>query len=220
MPWDKWSPLPTKNPEISTIQTLLDKAVKGDTDAISRLLSSVGPKIEQELAIGRRWRHALDAGDVMQVTYLEAFLQISRFRPEQAGSFEAWLRRIAENNLRDAIRGMERQKQPPPSRRVSLAGPPEESFTGLYDQLAAKGTSPSHALARKDIQRLIEAALGKLPADYAQVVRLYDLDGRSMEEVATTLGRSTGAVHMLRARAHDRLGELLETASSWFASSA
>jgi RNA polymerase sigma factor (sigma-70 family) len=212
--------LPTTDHDISTLQTLLSKAVKGDTDAISRLLSSVGPKIEQELAIGRRWRHALDAGDVMQVTYLEAFLQISRFRPEQAGSFEAWLRRIAENNLRDAIRGMERQKQPPPSRRVAFASSTDESFTGLYDQLAAKGTTPSRAFARKDIQRLIEAALSKLPADYALVVRSYDLDGRSMEEVATAMGRSKGAIHMLRARAHDLLGELLETASSWFESSA
>lgn len=199
---------------------LLSKAVKGDTDAISRLLFTVGPKIEQELSIGRRWRHALDAGDVMQITYLEAFLQISRFRPEQAASFEAWLRRIAENNLRDAIRGMERQKQPPPSRRVPFTGPTDESFTGLYDQLAAKGTTPSRAFARKDIQRLIEAALSKLPADYAQVVRLYDLEGKSMEEVATAMGRSSGAIHMLRARAHDRLSELLETASSWFGSSA
>lgn len=212
--------MPSTNQEISALQTLLTKAVKGDADAISRLLSSVGPKVEQELAIGRRWRHALDPGDVMQVTYLEAFLQISRFRPEQAGSFEAWLRRIAENNLRDAIRGMERQKQPPPSRRVSFDNPTDESFTGLYDQLAAKGTTPSRAFARKDVQRLIEAALGKLPADYAQVVRLYDLDGQSVDEVAATMGRSTGAIHMLRARAHDRLGDLLETASSWFASSA
>jgi len=206
--------------DASELETLLPKAVKGDADAISRLLSIAGPRVEQSLKIGRRWRQSFEAGDVMQITYLEAFLQISRFRPEQAASFEAWLRRIAENNLRDAIRGMERQKLPPAGRRVPLAVGTTDSVAGLYDELAAQGTTPSVALARKDIHRLIESALSRLPTDYAKVVQLYDLEGRSIEEVAAAIGRSTGAVHMLRARAHDRLAELLETAATWFKSSA
>ena len=53
----------------------------------------------------------------------------------------------------------------------------------------------------------------------ATVVRLYDIEGRSGPEVATTMGRSRGAVVMLRARAHDRLAELLGSGSKFFSDS-
>src|SRR5262245_4028314 len=105
------------------VASLVDRAVKGDVDGLSDLLAIFGPRVEANLKIGRSWRAMIEPGDVMQITYLEAFLQISGFRPEQADSFEAWLRRIAENNLRDAIRGLERQKQLPPERRIESRDP-------------------------------------------------------------------------------------------------
>lgn len=201
------------------VASLVERAVKGDADGLSELLAIFGPRVEANLKIGRSWRAMLETGDVMQITYLEAFLQISTFRPEQAGSFEAWLRRIAENNLRDAIRGLERQKQMPASKRIEQRDS-SDSFVGLYEQIAATTTTPSRLAARNDIQRLLQAAIDRLPPDYAAIVRHYDLEGRSIAEVSVTMKRSAGAVHMLRARAHERLGELLGTASAWFGSSA
>src|SRR5262245_41502910 len=79
---------------------LINAAVCGDPDALSTLLGRHGPAIERSLQISSVWRSALEPADVMQVTYLEAFLQIRRFDPARGASFEAWLRRIAENNLR------------------------------------------------------------------------------------------------------------------------
>ncbi len=206
-------------PADAELRDLVGRAVAGETDALSSLLESFGPQIEQQLHIGRPWQAVIEPGDVMQVTYLEAFLQIGRFLPEQAEAFPAWLRRIADNNLRDAVRGLDRQKQPPPSRRIELTHG-DESFVGLYDLLATSSSTPSRVMARKDVRRVLEAALEKLPADYSQTVRLYDLECRSIDEVAAALNRSAGAVHMLRARAHERLGELLGTAAAWFGSSA
>lgn len=203
----------------SNLQALVNRAIEGDADAITDLLSAHGPGIEQSLKIGRQWRSMIEPGDVMQVTYLEAFLQIGQFRPEQAHAFGAWLRRIAENNLRDAIRGLERLKQPQPSRRVEAAAG-TDSFVCLYEHLAATSTTPSRVVAQADTRKLIEAAIAQLPEDYAATVRLYDLESRPISEVSRALGRSPGAVHMLRARAHDRLCELLGTASKWFGSSA
>lgn len=200
----------------SSQQELVAEAVGGDGDALSALLARFGPSVEQGLRIGRQWQNVIDGSDVMQVTYLEAFLQIQSFRPDNADSFEAWLRRIAENNLRDAIRGLERQKQLPPSRRIHDSAAREESYVGLYEQLAATSSTPSRTVGRQDVRRLIESAIDKLPPDYSRTVRMYDLEGRSIGEVAEAMGRSTGAVHMMRVRAHERLAELLETASIWF----
>lgn len=198
------------------------RAVQGDADALSELLEAFGPGVEAALQIGRAWRSALEPGDVMQITYLEAFMQISSFRPEQAGSFEAWLRRIAENNLRDAIRGLERMKQLPPARRIleHAGSASADSYVGLFEQFAAGTSTPSRLASRADIQRLITAAIDRLPPDYAATVRMYDIEGQSIAAVAAALKRSAGAVHMLRARAHERLAELLGTASAWFSFSA
>lgn len=191
----------------------ITRAVQGNRDALSTLLASYGPVVERGLQIGRQWRHAIDAADVMQVTYLEAFLEISNFRPESAGSFEAWLRRIAQNNLRDAIRGLERLKQLPPSRRIHASAHADGAGEAFYERIAATSSTPSRAAGRQDVRRLVEAALDKLPSDYAQIIRLYDIEGRPIAEVSEAMKRSPGAVHMMRARAHDRLALLLQSAS-------
>ena len=62
----------------------------------------------------------------------------------------------------------------------------------------------------------IEAALAKLLPSYAKVVRRCGVEGRAVAEVAAELGRSSGAVYMLRARALDRLRELLGSESRYF----
>src|SRR5262245_54808960 len=85
----------------------LSRAVNGDRDALGALLERYGPLVEQDLQIGQRWRGQVEPGDVMQVTYIEVFLRIGSFDLTRADSFRAWLRRVAENNLRDAIRVME-----------------------------------------------------------------------------------------------------------------
>lgn len=191
---------------------LVRAAVSGDADALSTLLERHGPTIERSLQISSVWRPMLEPADVMQVTYLEAFLQIRTFDPERGASFEAWLRRIAENNLRDAVRGLERQKQPQPADRVRPSRL-EDSLVGLYNLLGTDSATPSRRMREAETCERLEQSIRTLPERYQQVVRLYDLECLPIEEVATRTGRSPGAVHMLRARAHDRLRAEFEPSS-------
>ena len=194
---------------------LLTKVIAGDTAALGELLERYGPQVRGELSIDRKWQSLLSADDVMQVTYLEAFLQISRFSPCGEGSFRAWLRRIAENNLRDAIRELQRAKRPQPQKRVT-APSGDDSFVALFDLLAGTTSTPSRRAARREIADMLEAAIRELPDDYQTVVRRCDLESDSASEVASAMGRSTGAVYMLRARAHERLREALGSESKFF----
>ncbi|MCK4658001.1 MAG: sigma-70 family RNA polymerase sigma factor [Phycisphaerae bacterium] len=192
-------------------------AVRGDQEALGTLLQCHGPQVRSRLAgkIGKQWQAALAEDDVMQVTYLEAFLQIGCFTPGGPGSFLAWLTRMAENNLRDAIKELGRAKRPQPCKRVA---PPrgEESTIALLEALGITTTTPSRQAARGEAGCLIEVALEQLPPDYATVLRLYDLAGQPVSEVASAMGRSEGAVYMLRARAQDRLRDLLGPGSDFF----
>jgi RNA polymerase sigma-70 factor (ECF subfamily) len=204
---------------VNAVDGRIRAAVAGDADALTQLLGEHGPEVERSLSIAREWRSVLEPADVMQVTYLEAFLEIRRFDPDRAQPFRSWLQRIAENNLRDAIRGLQRYKRPQPSNRVEAPAGADSTWE-LYAHLGVTTTTPSRYATREERLTHLDAALETLPDDYGKVIRLYDLQGLPIGEVAEHMNRSSGAIHMLRARAHDRLRELLGSASVWFGTSA
>jgi len=201
----------------SDSKELMQKAAAGDEDAATRLLEHYGPEVERTLQIARKWRSVLEPADVMQVTYIEAFLQISRFDPNRSETFVAWLRRIAENNLRDAIRGLQCSKRPQPQNRV-VPNANGDGFSELFALLGVATTTPSRDAGHSERQDRLYAILDTLPEDYGRVIRLYDLENQSVENVSRQMKRSPGAVHMLRVRAHDRLRQVVGTESAWFSS--
>jgi RNA polymerase sigma-70 factor (ECF subfamily) len=193
------------------------RAAEGDGDAMEELLARSEPGLRQALcgAIGAEFRSALDVDDVIQVTFIEAFLQFGKFSYRGDGSFLAWLRQLAQNNLRDAVKGLKREKRPPRHRAVSIHGD-SDSYVDLLAQLGGSTTTPSGASARREAKNLIEAAIGKLPPDYEKIVRLMDLEGLTGAQAAKSMGRSEGAVYMLRMRAHALLREYLGSGGKFF----
>lgn len=183
------------------------RAVGGDLEALAWLLEEHGPAVRARLRgrIPAAHRAVLAEEDVLQVTYLEACLRVASFTGGTGAAFAAWLRAIAEHNLQDGLRELERAKRPDSRHRVDDPG----LAADFLEELGARVTTPSRAAARGEARALLEGALERLPADYARVVRLYDLEGRSVDETAAALGRTRGAAHMLRQRAHDLLRERL-----------
>lgn len=193
-------------------EVLLQRATAGDETALTALLECHGAEVRAQLQRSYRGRlkGQVDLDDVMQVTYLEAFLSIREFAPARANAFRAWLRRIAENNLRDALRKFA-------SNRSRAAPIPswEDSCRALLEPPAGTST-PSRTVGKAEVQRLLKTALQQLPADYERVLRLHDLEGHSGPDVARLIGRSHGAVKMLIARARDRLRATLGSSSKFF----
>lgn len=192
-----------------TDEKLLDLAVSGNAEALKELLARFGPQARLSIQgkIDRRHRSVLDEDDVMQVTYLEAFLHVDQLVSRDPEVFLAWLRRIAQNALRDAIRGFERDKRPNPANRIQAGS--GDSYVALIERLGVTMSSPSRLAAAKEAQISLGESLEKLPVDYKHVVTLCDLQGMEAASAAQEMGRSVGAVHMLRARAHDRLRAIM-----------
>lgn len=197
-------------------RALLAKALDGDQSSLVELLESVGPRVRGRIdpKIGRHLRITVDVDDVMQVTYLEAVTRIDSFEGDLPG-FVAWLSRIAENNVIDAGRMAEAAKRPNPRNRVT-GGSNAESMVALVEAIGATVTTPSKVAAANEIGGALERSLAKLPEVYARVIRLYDLKGMNAASVGQELGKSEGAVFMLRARAHDRLRDVLGSESQFF----
>lgn len=196
---------------------LTAQAVAGDRDALTALLEAHGPSLRIEFAgkIAARWRSALEIDDVLQATYLEAFLRINQFDDRGSGSFRAWLSKIAQNNLNDAVKALERAKRMPPEKRVVHADATESSVA-MWELLVATSDTPNQHVATHEIHNAVRSAIRQLPADYFQVLSLYDLQCQSAEEVAKQMNRTVGAVYMLRSRALDRLRETLGSESRFF----
>lgn len=197
-------------------EQLLKQAIAGDQKALVALLEQVGPQVRGKIAtkISPTWRTLVDEDDVMQVTYLEAVMRLGSFTHGGMAQFVGWLSRMAENNLIDAIRSLEAGRRPAPSKRIKPSK--EDSSTALYELLGATMSTPSRAAAKGEAGALLDQALRTLPPDYERVLRLYDLDGKDIADVAKELGRSQGAVFMLRARALDRLRDALGSPSNYF----
>jgi RNA polymerase sigma-70 factor (ECF subfamily) len=192
----------------------LDRARSGDREALVQLLRLHADAIRTEIRarLPQRWKPLLDAEDILQQTCLDAFLAFARFSPFGEDAFLRWLRRLAQNNLVQAVRALETEKRGGRARRVDPL-PLGDACTSLFERLVSAGTqtSPSQNISRAEAKELIRAAIAALPEPYRLAVQRYDLEGRTIDEVASELGRSPGAVHLLRLRAHARLrGALAE----------
>jgi RNA polymerase sigma-70 factor, ECF subfamily len=197
------------------------RAVGGDREALASLLGRCGPLVRNSLAgrIPKRWQSVLSEDDVMQQSYADALVHVVEFESDNERAFASWLEKIARRNLSDAIRSLEAEKRGGDRRRVEApAG--HESFVALYKRIGSTKTTPSGEVAGKEARAALERAITHLPEVYARVVRMYDLEGRPVQEVATALGRSPGAVFMLRARALDRLHEIMGRTSNFYSGSA
>lgn len=85
----------------------------------------------------------------------------------------------------------------------------------LCDVLGATSATPSRDAAKNEGSAAVLGALDELPLAQREVVRLYDLLGQDAGDVAAAVGKSEGAMFMLRARAHRRLAEILGTESHY-----
>jgi len=194
-------------------------ALAGDAEALEEMLVRSEVPLRTALAgeIPAAFRSAFDVDDVIQVTFIEAFLRIRQFTPRGPGSFTAWLTRLARNNLRDAIKWLRRDKRLPRERQVTHRAS-HDSHVGLLETLQLSSTTPSRVCAREESKCLLETALSGLPPDYENVVRLMDLDRQTAPQAAKAMGRSVGAVYMLRTRAHALLLEFLGNSGKFFSS--
>ena len=197
---------------------LLARARAGELAALVELLDELGQEVRRRLApkISPQWRVLLDEDDVMQTTYLEAVTRFDKFNQGSSREFLAWLWRLAENNLIDGVRALEAAKRPDPSKRVTGKSAEGDSMSSLVTVLGVTFTTPSINVARSEAGDHLMMVVEQLPDVYRRVVKLYDLENKSIEEVAAEVGRSQGAVYMLRARAHEQLKELLGRESRYF----
>ncbi|MEA3051613.1 MAG: polymerase sigma-70 factor, subfamily [Sphingomonadales bacterium] len=143
-----------------------------------------------------------DAEDSVQSAYLSAFAAIGDY--EGRSSLSTWLTRIVINEALGRKRAAKR-------RLARLDGGSVTVLDEYREKLMRGSTTtlPDGSLAREQIRRLLEEAIGRLPEPFRLVFVLRDVEGLSVEEAAETLGIAPATVKTRHFRARRRLQEAL-----------
>lgn len=175
---------------------LVERTARGDSSAFSELFERHKLRVYR-LAL-RVTGDSPAAEDVAQ----DVFIKLRRHPPRRAAArFTTWLYRVAVNAALDAVRArrwkrlLHRSVQEP-----ETAGQPEPADTA---------PSAPEALASRERDAAVRAAVARLPDSLRVPLVLYQFDNLSYAEIAEVIGVSAKAVERRLARAREELKSLL-----------
>jgi RNA polymerase sigma-70 factor (ECF subfamily) len=148
-------------------------------------------------------KSGVDAEDVLQESYLQAYRHMTDFRGE--AKLLTWLTRIVINQA------LARRRSSHRSRTVVPFGNPhtdERMGNGPMD-LDDAPDSPEHSRSRAEIRGLLERSIEALPMAFRTVFILREVDERSVAETAECLSIPEATVRSRLFRARGLLRESL-----------
>jgi RNA polymerase sigma-70 factor (ECF subfamily) len=193
-------------------ERLLAQARAGEPLCLGKLLELYRGYLAllARVQIGRRLQGKVDAGDLVQDTFLAAHRAWGRFRGTTEAELLAWLRRILAAQIADVLRRYLGSQRRDVRLERELAAELERSSQDLDAALFAREDSPSRQVVRREVGLLLADALARLPEDYREVLILRHLEGLSFPGVAQRMGRTLDSVKKLWTRALDRLRRSLK----------
>ncbi len=161
-------------------------------------------------------RRTVTVDDILQQTFICAFRRIGQLEPHTSQTLMAWLKKIADHQLLDALKAQARKKRGGQGGRALNPLEAQNSSMGnLVEMLSNGGHTASQVIARQEAIHAIQIGIAGLPADQRRAVRLHLIEGKSLAETAEAMDRSAGAVSALVHRAKQNLREVMGRASTW-----
>jgi RNA polymerase sigma-70 factor (ECF subfamily) len=179
----------------STSRELLDRARRGDADALARVMERCLPRLHRwaHRRLARWVRTAADTTDIVHDAVLGTVRQFSGFEPRGRQALSAYLRAAVQNRIRDEHRRFKRRGVPIPA----------------AEALVDRGPSPFESAAASEARTRYRTALARLSlADRRLIVAHVDL-GYSHAQIGCMTGRTPNAARMALQRAVHRLAELM-----------
>ena len=158
---------------------LLDRCRRGDQAAWGDL---VGRHTRKVFGLAYRFSGRVDeAEDLTQEIFVKVYQSLDSYR-ESEGAFQGWLMTVARHQAIDHYRRRRGE-------RLHRTDDP-----AILDDMPAKDESPLRSLEREERVSLVHRGLRALPGDLREPLILFDLQGISYDEIATTLGIPLGTV--------------------------
>ena len=182
----------------TTDAVLARRAAAGDQTAFERLYSNHSRRIQS--VIYRRLGNWDDTQDVVQTTFLRAYLGLANFR--QDATFSTWLTRIALNACTNHQRGRASAR-----RWISAVEDPE-MLPGALSRSTWDRDPERIAAARQELDLVLGTIQG-LPDKYRQVMWLRHIEDLSYKEIRARLRVPMGSIKIRLFRARQLLASEL-----------
>jgi RNA polymerase sigma-70 factor, ECF subfamily len=166
-------------PTVAMPEMIPDAAI-ADADVVARVLTGDSALFE---LLMRRYNRLLfrlargivrdddEARDVVQAAYVRAYYHLDQFRGP--AGFKAWLSRIAVNEALGRAR-----------RETAGVAADEQQVLALPDLATIE---PERAASSRDLLRILQAAIDRLPEEFRQVFMLRGVEQLSIAETAELL---------------------------------
>ncbi len=166
---------------------LLIEQAKHDGQRLGALLDYYRPflLIMAESEIGPPWRAKCDPEDVVQQTLGDATIAFPQFAGTSEAEFAAWLRRMHENNLKDALRKLFAQRRDARQEQPLFHSQGSPSF--CWYEPVAEQTTPSQRLIGGENARRLARLLQELKPEWRDAIRMRHLESRPVQEIADEL---------------------------------
>jgi RNA polymerase sigma-70 factor, ECF subfamily len=187
------APGPADGDDLEAIRRVL----AGDEDAFRRLVDKYGDSIFN-LAY-RMTGNAMDAEDVAQDAFLQAYARLADFRV--GARFHPWLYTIALNLCRNHLRRRGLLKWVPLLARRDSGHPDID--------VPERRPDPERTLLDREADDRLQAAVDALPLKYREVFLLRQSQELSYEEIAQITGLPLGTVEVRLFRARKKLVQAL-----------
>lgn len=179
---------------------LVAAAQNGDNEAFE-LLAGRYQKVVYAMA-SRVTRNQHDAEDVVQQTFLKAYVHLQKFRG--AASFSTWLIRIALNESLMSRRKTWR------SRETSIDGHRHDEGGAIVSETADVRPDPEESYSQREGKRILLSLVDSLTPATRVALETYDLGEQTLKQAATLMGISISAVKSRVSRGRRLLRRKLE----------
>ena len=183
---------------ITVSPQLLDRVRAGEEEAWRELVHLLNPHVSK--IIRNQVRQTSDHDDLAQEAFTKIFLKLDQFVGKQP--FAHWVSRITINTCYDWLR--KHQARP----LVSYADLGETQAEIIEKNLAGESTDDQENLTA--IRELLNRLIATLKPREQIVIRLLDLEEKTVQDVCDLTGWGTSKVKVTAMRARRKLSEQLK----------
>jgi RNA polymerase sigma-70 factor (ECF subfamily) len=182
---------------------LVARLLRGDEDAFAEFFDASAASLYR-FALPRMGGDASAAEEIVQTTLCRAVRKLDTYRGEAA--LLTWLTTICRREI--ATHFASRANAPP---MIDFTDEFPEVRAAL-ESLASSDMRPESALRRKELARLVQIVLDRLPPHYGDALEWKYIDGLSVAEIATRLGVAVKAAESTLTRARNAFRDAFTTA--------
>ena len=188
---------------------LLDRVRRGDAAAFEELFKRHRVRLRNAIAMrmDRRVSARVDASDILQETYMEAFRRLPKYLEQEGMPFYLWLHWIA----REKVIALHRRHLGAGKRAVQQEVPlmPVDSSAEFVSGLIGRLPSPSQELAKAELAERLRLALGQLDDDDRDLILWRHFEQLSARDMALLLDITEASASKRYIRAVEKLRKLL-----------